>query len=103
MSCRSNRVSRGRNTETSLKQKNVSFRGFSSPPKHRNEAGVSVCFGVSEDTPYRTYRDVIEAAKSRQPKHCPACGSDAIAPTFDGEQWACDSCFDVWNAADGQG
>ena len=96
MSCRSNLVGGGRNTETSLKTKDVSFRGFSSPPKHRNEAGVSACFGVSEDEPQRTYREVIEDAKSRQPKHCPQCGSDSIVPTFDGEQWACDDCSNVW-------
>lgn len=42
----------------------------------------------------RRWRAAFERNLTRQPKACPSCGSDEIAPVFDpdGAFWTCDSC-----------
>ncbi len=47
---------------------------------------------MSETT---TYQKML----ARQPQRCPRCGSDEIAPLFDGDLWDCSArgCGYVWS------
>ena len=62
---------------------------------------IAMCIGEPPECchPAPTFRELVDAVKARQPRECPRCGSDAIAPTFDGEVWACDDCPNVWEVA----
>ena len=50
----------------------------------------------------RRLEAAYRAARDRQPRCCPNCGSDSVVPVFDpdGILWNCDDCHNVFSEGD---